>query len=145
MPYTTTAAIEAKIPAPVLNDALDDDGDGVRDDGLLDQIVMNASDAVDALICNRVSLPIATIPASVRHAALWFAIEEIFSRRQKDLPKDAATAIAAARKWLEAVRDGKQQLDASSPIVLQAGSGGNPYVPGRVPVQGSPTTYSESE
>ena len=141
MPYTTVTAIQAKIPSPVLDDALDDDGDGNRDPGLLDQIIQNAADAVDALICNRVALPLAMVPASVRNASLWFAVEEIYARRGKDLPKDMATAITTARKWLEAVRDGKQQLDASAPIVLQAGAGGNPYVPGRVPITGSPTTY----
>jgi phage gp36-like protein len=134
MAYTTQAAIEAKVPAPVLTDALDDDGDGERDAGLLDQIIANASEAVDALICNRVSCPVEAPPASVRSAALWFAVEEIYARRQKDLPRDFATAIATARKWLEAVRSGAQSLDAAVPTVLQASEGGQPAVPGRVPM-----------
>lgn len=140
--YTTNAAIEAKVPAPVLNDALDDDGDGNRDAGLLDQIIANASDAVDAMICNRVTLPLADpAPASVRNAALWFTVEEIYGRRQAELPKTFAAAITEARKWLMAVRDGQQQLDASAPISLEAAEGGQPYVPGRVPVAGSSPNY----
>jgi hypothetical protein len=140
--YTTQAAIQAKIPAPFLNDALDDDGDGNPDSGLLDQIIANAGDAVDAMICNRVTLPLTDDPpASVRIAALWFAIEEIYGRRQAEMPKAFAVAIAEARKWLEAVRDGKEQLDATAAIDLQANEGGQPYVPGRVPVAGFPPNY----
>jgi phage gp36-like protein len=141
MAYTTTEAIQAKVPGPVLNDALDDNGDGLPDEGLLDQIIANAADAVDAMICNRVTLPLIEAPASVRNAALWFAVEEIYGRRQAEMPKDFATAIKAARGWLGAVRDGEQQLDANAPVTLKAGAGGNPYVPGRVPASGSPTTY----
>ena len=126
--------MQAKIPGPILDDALDDDGDGNRDAGLLDQIVQNASDAVDALICNRIATPVDPPPASIRNAALWFAVEEIYGRRQKDLPKDFAKAIGTARSWLEAIRDGSQQLDASVAPVLQASEGGQPFVPGRVPV-----------
>jgi hypothetical protein len=143
--YTTTAAVEGKVPGPVLTDALDDDGDGRRDEGLLEAIIQNASDGVDALICNRVATPIATPPASVRNAALWFAVEEIYGRRQKELPKDFAKAIASARAWLEAVRAGKQNLDAAVPVVLAAGGGGQPAVPGRVPMSGSAKTYEPDE
>ena len=108
---------------------------------LLDQVVANASDAVDALICNRVACPVANPPASVRNAALWFAVEEIYGRRQRDLPKDFERAIATARKWLEAIRDGKQTLDASVPLVLQASEGGQPNVPGRVPMPPGSVNY----
>jgi phage gp36-like protein len=140
-PYTTTAAIEAKIPGAILDDALDDNGDGQRDDGLLTTIIANATDAVDAMLCNRITLPLATVPASVKNAALWFAVEEIYGRRQAELPKNFAAAIKEARAWLEAIRSGRQQLDASVEITLVAGGGGQPAVPGRVPIPGSDTTY----
>ena len=140
--YTTIGAVQGKIPGPVLTDALDDDADGNADTGLLDVIIQNASDAVDALICNRVATPLAAPPASVRSAALWFAVEEIYGRRQKELPKDFAVAIRSARDWLMAVRDGKQQLDATVAPVLMAASGGNPVVPGRVPVMGVANVYA---
>ena len=133
MSYTTVEAITAKIPGPILDDALDDDHDGMRDDGLLDTIITNAQDQVDAFIGNRVSLPLTTIPAAVKTAALLFAIEEIYGRRQIELPKNYATAIASTRKWLEQIRDGKQTLDATAPLTLSANSGGQPRVPGRVP------------
>ena len=139
--YTTAAAVEARIAPQVLTDALDDDGDGERDSGLLEQIIANASSTVDGMICNRVATPLDSPPASVVAAALWFTIEEIYGRRQMELPKNFATAIAAARAWLTAVREGKQNLDAATPVVLKAGGGGNPQVPGRVPVAGSATTY----
>ena len=139
--YTTIAAVQGKIPGPILTEALDDDGDGNADEGLLDTIIQNAADAVDALICNRIATPLATPPASVRNAALWFAVEEVYGRRQKELPKDFAVAIAGARAWLVAIREGKQQLDAAVAPVLAAGSGGNPVVPGRVPVMGTVNTY----
>jgi len=141
MPYTTTAAIEAKIPAPILNDALDDNHDGLRDEGILDQIIANASLEVDAMICNRVPLPLATAPPSIAQAALLFACEEIYTRRQADLPKPLTTALETARAWLTAIRDGKQNLDAATALALNANSGGNPQIPGRIPIIGAPTTY----
>lgn len=140
MAYTNQAAIEAKIPGPVLNDALDDDGDGQRDAGLLERIIANATDAVDAMICNQVVLPLASEPASVRDAALWFAVEEIYGRRQRELPKDFATAIAAVRKWLGEVRAGEQRLDAALARPSGAAAGSQPRVPGRVPA-GADTTF----
>jgi phage gp36-like protein len=139
--YTTVEAIEAKVPAPILDDALDDDKDGRRDAGVIEQVIANASEAVEAMICNRVALPLASVPASVRNAALWFAVEEIYGRRQAEMPEVYTKAVSAARAWLEQVRSGKEQLDATAPVVLKAGGGGNPYVPGRVPVAGSPTNY----
>ena len=142
MPYTTQAAIQAKVPAQILTDALDDNGDGLPDAGLLDAIIANASDAVDAYLCNRIALPLPNPTASVRIAALWFAIEEIYGRRQAELPPEFAKAIANACTWLEAIRDGKQQLDATAPIVLQAAAGSQPAIPGRIPMGGDGSSPS---
>ena len=77
----------------------------------------------------------------VANAALLFACEEIYNRRQAEMPKSLVAAIETARQWLMAVRDGKQNLDASATLALSANSGGNPHVPGRVPLMGSATTY----
>lgn len=140
MAYTTQADVEAKVSALVLDDVLDDNGDGQRDSGLLDQVIANASIEVDGFICNRVTTPVVTPPASVQSAALWFTIRDLYGRRQRDLPKDWAAAIAAVEKWLMAVRDGTQTLDFSSVGALTAAAGTDPRVPGRVP-SGSQTTY----
>lgn len=130
--YTTQAAIQAKVPPLILVDALDDDGDGDADAGLLDQIIANASNDVDAMICNRVALPLATVPASVSGAALWLAIADIYGRRQKEMPEDFKRRLRQVNDFLEKVRDGKEILDATATQAITSESGQRTYVPGRL-------------
>jgi len=138
MPYTNQAAIEAKVPANILNDALDDDGDGQRDPGLLDQIIANASMMVDGWIGSRVDVPMAEPTAAVQSAALWFTIREIYGRRQRDLPRDWAEAITQVEEWLRGIAEGTSEDSSISGITAAAGT--NPKVPGRLP-GGGQTTY----
>ena len=139
MPYITQAQIEAIVPPPVLTDALDDDQDGQRDPGMLDQIIANASNACDALICSRYAVPFATPPASLSRAALCLAVAMIYGRREvpdEKLPPEAKEA----KQWRDYLRQagmGEVQLDIAATVPLLAQGGGNAYVPGRVPLPDS--------
>ncbi len=82
MPYTTQAEIEASIPPQFLRQALDDDGDGSADPGLLDQIILNASSEVDAFLGQRYSTPFTSpFPAVVATAARIIVLESLYLRR----------------------------------------------------------------
>ena len=69
------------IPGPRLRDALDDDGDGQADEGLLDAIIASVDGAVDAYLAGLYDVPFATPPAPVIEASLVFACERIYDRR----------------------------------------------------------------
>jgi phage gp36-like protein len=151
MPYVTTAQVTAIIPAPVLRDALDDEGTGQLfedPDSLLParlaQVLQNASDKVDAFCAARYSTPFASPPKAVVRAALCFAAAAIYARREvpeEKLPPEAKES----KRWeelLQKVQDGKASLDVALAPALGAAAGGNPFVPGRIPVpsQGGPLT-----
>lgn len=141
MAYATQAEIEALIPPQFLREALDDDGDGQADDGLLAQVIANAGQAVDALICGRYELPFAVAPKNVLRAGLVFACESIYQRRQVPAEQNPWTKEAETwRKALREVGEGKGDLDAAT-SELAAAAGGQPFVPGRIPAAGANTTY----
>ena len=113
MAYTTQSEIETKIPATHLVDALDDDGDGTADSGVLTSVIESAGNAVDAYLAGLFTVPFVTVPAPCREAAFVFACETIYDRRQifdKNPFRDRADFW---RKRLEAIGKGEIPLDAS--------------------------------
>lgn len=83
MPYISYPQIYAWIPKPKVEDALDDDGDGVADPGSLDQIIANACQEVDGYLQGRYAVPFSSvIPSVVQAAAIAFACEAIAARRE---------------------------------------------------------------
>lgn len=114
MAYTSQSAISAKIPLQHLNDACDDDGDGSADSGVLDSIVAGAGNAVDAYLAGLYPVPfLTTIPAVCSEAALVFACETVYDRRQildKNPYKERADFW---RDRLEKIGKGGLPLDAS--------------------------------
>lgn len=82
MSYHTRASIEASLPPSFLLDALDDNGDTVEDVGLYDQLAANASEAVDAFLSGRITVPITgAVPAVAIQASRIFCLEALYSRR----------------------------------------------------------------
>lgn len=84
MPYFTRSEIVAKLPADHLLEALDDDGDGVEDPGLFDQLVASAECQAHALLVNRYDTPLP--PEMDEHKAVaeavkTFLLEELYKRR----------------------------------------------------------------
>lgn len=134
MAYVTQAGIEAEIPGPHLVEALDDDGDGLMDTGALDQVIANASAAVDALIAGAYTVPLADpAPAMVQRAALVFACETIYRRRQVPEERNPfAKESGELRVWLMGVGRGEQKLDVGTDSGLTADYGGETRVEGRI-------------
>ncbi len=120
--YCDQSAITAVIPAPTLTDALDDDRDGVADDGLLDTIIAQASQSVDAYLSGLYTTPFADpVPAPVAEAATVFACEMIYDRR----PVANNPFKAAADAWrtrLQAIAKREQNLDANVPLANAPGA-----------------------
>jgi len=82
MAYVTRDQVNAKLPAPLLLDALDDDGDGQEDDGVFNAIVATASQEVDGYLAGLFTVPFPDpAPAQVSAAALMFTLDAIYGRR----------------------------------------------------------------
>ena len=115
MAYLTATDLAVAIPAPFLNDACDDDRDGLADPGLLDQILEQASLAVDAYLGSLYAVPITPAPPSVKEAALVFACELVYARRLA--PDDKSPWTERAKTWrqrLEKIGNKELPLDAAT-------------------------------
>jgi phage gp36-like protein len=121
MSYVTQARIEARIPAPKLVEALDDDEDGVLDADVLTELLAAASEAVDALIAPQYTVPRTTPEAMVKEGAFAFACEMIYDRRGANDKNPFRKAASEWRTKLGMVGEGKLTLDAQA---ADSGSGG---------------------
>ena len=123
MPYVDRALVEARIPAPVLTDALDDDGDGIEDTGVFDNIVAAASQEVDGYLAGLYNVPFTGVaPAKVRAAAFAFTCEAIFQRRNVPFPKWLEEQVLFLRPHMAQVGNRKLPFDAGVPKAFAPGA-----------------------
>jgi phage gp36-like protein len=114
MPYVLPIEVTSEIPAPVLRDALDDEGDGQEHPEVLAAVIANASQEVDGYLAGLFTVPFADpAPAKVRAAALAFTVERIYSRREKELPKRWQQQAKFWRDHLQAVGNRELPFDAA--------------------------------
>ncbi len=116
MSYTTPQMIADEIGGwPRLNDALDDDGDGQVENGLLDRLIASAGNAVDGFLQGRYVTPLDPVPALATEAALVFTMEKIYNRRkqgpnEKNPYEERADEM---RKRLKKISDREESLSAT--------------------------------
>ena len=116
MPYVLRADIEAKIPPAQITEALDDDNDGIEDEGLWDKVAAGVDNEIDGFLSQRYALPLATAPAFLRSGACALACETLFQRR--GIPAEQNPFTGAAGKFrtkLEAIATGKSLLEIGTP------------------------------
>lgn len=122
MPYVQQADIVVDIPPDFLTQALDDNGDGVADTGLWDQIAQLVSDEIDAQIGVRYQVPLVPntgtypltngFPPIVVNAARVLACEKLYGRRSIGEGRNPWTSRAnATRTQLAAIGAGNFPLD----------------------------------
>jgi phage gp36-like protein len=123
MPYVTRAQVEAKIPPPLLLEALDDDGDGAEDDGQFDAVVAAASTEVDGYLGGLFEVPFTSPPAKAQAAAFAFVCEMIYQRRNVPEEKNPFTSVA---KWwrthLQRVGNRELPFDAATDATVAPGA-----------------------
>ncbi len=111
MPYTTEADIAALMPPQHLLQALDDDSDGVADDGLLDTIIAAADNTVDSYLGARFEVPRPDPEPIVKRASLVFVLETLYLRRGISGEANPHAAEAAKlRTKLDALGRGEGSL-----------------------------------
>lgn len=124
MAYVTQVQVETKIPALVLNDALDDNGDGLADSGKLDEIIALASQEVDGYLAGLFDVPFADpAPAKVATAAFVFTCEAIYQRRSiSDEKNPFAKTAAWWREHLQRVGNRELPFDAATEPAFTPGA-----------------------
>jgi len=90
---------------------------------------------VDAYLASSYVTPFTDpIPAKVSEAAFLFACERIYDRREL-IDKNPYRARAdEMRAILKLIAQGEIQLDASRTTAIPAASGGQPFIPSRIPM-----------
>lgn len=113
MAYITARELRAVVPDQYRDAALADQGGEQPDPGLLAAVIDQACEEVDALIEGRVRLPLsAPYPQKIRTAAVYFALEIMFTRRGVEMPEATARKIAGIRSDLGKVGAGDLRLEA---------------------------------
>lgn len=98
MAYVARNDLLTYFSEPQLVKMLDDDRDGVEDDGLLATVISGASQDVDGRLATTYQTPFAdTAPAKVRAAALIFTCEALYQRR--NVPDESNPFKARADYW----------------------------------------------
>lgn len=121
--YVTRQQVIAKIPAQVLNDALDDNGDGKEDAGAFDNVVAVASQEVDGYLGGLFTVPFATPPAKVREATLAFVLEMLYQRRNIEEDKNPHAKTAKYyRDHLQKVGNRELPFDAATDKEFEPGA-----------------------
>jgi len=112
--YLSPQQVEDEFSEPRLRAALDDDGDGNADDGLLARLIASAGEAVDGFLAGRFVVPFEPVPKLVTEATLIFVCEKIYERRRSgpDEKNPYAERATEFRRRLKAIADGEQSLDA---------------------------------
>lgn len=123
MPYVIQSDLDGKIPAQLLLQALDDNGDGLADDGVWDKIVVDVESAINSRLEGNYAIPLAApVPAIISEAAKVLAAEAIYLRRglagQQNPWVEQADAM---RKRLEEIGSGKLPL---TPVTTPQGPAG---------------------
>lgn len=129
-PYILIGDLEGLVPGDFLIQALDDDNDGVADPAVINLVLKQASEGVDAILEGKFTVPLENpLPAKVIDAARIFAAEILHQRRGKTPELNPFTGQAKQkRELLMKVAAGELQL---SPVVEKAKASGAVIITGR--------------
>ncbi|MDD3885365.1 MAG: DUF1320 family protein [Victivallaceae bacterium] len=117
-PYITRAQFLGIIPDAYIVEALDDDGDGVEDEGLFDIVAQDVADKIHGLLGGRFTVPFTgTVPPVVTSAAKWFFIAQVYGRRGVPEQNPYKKEAEASLELLTAIGKGEAPL---SPAVQRA-------------------------
>lgn len=140
MDYCTDAELARLIPERTLVELASDDPAAT----LADAVVMGEArefgqSQCDARLRKRYTLPLPGVPAELKHWALALARWWLYTRRPggPEIPREVSEAKADALRALDAVRDGKMDID----LPAEDGGGGGLVEGGRIKVRAPAPTF----
>jgi hypothetical protein len=123
MPYVELTDLHGKIPPQFLTQALDDDNDGMIDQGIWQLVQGQAEDAVNSRLAQRYTVPVTDPQALplVRNAALIFACEGVYARRVAPEQNPWMGQANALRAKLDKIGTGDEPLVPTAPKARASG------------------------
>lgn len=120
MAYITNADIEQRVGSAAFTQLADDDGDGLADAGVVDEVRLAAEGELDSFLARRYRTPI--FPAEFPElagllAAIALDLAEYRLRlRRPPLPADVVQRHRLTLKWLERIAAGVIALPSAAPL-----------------------------
>jgi len=116
MPYCTQADIEKQIPEDTLIELTDDDAAGSVDTDIIDRVIADADEEIDAFVSMNYSLPFDSTPALIRRMSVDLSICNLYARRSHlDMPDSIKDRCDRDRRLLEQIAKGQLKLDVPDP------------------------------
>ena len=123
MAYTNRNAISAYVNTADLIPFLDDDGDGVEDSGLLDQIIATAATKVDGWLSSIYATPFSPTPAKVASFTTIIVCYMLYRRRLvPDEQNPHAMEYKECLAQLTKIGSGGLELDLNFPRQFTQGA-----------------------
>jgi len=118
--YITNADIQTRVGSLAYVQLADDNGDGVADVAVVDEIRQAANGEVNAFLARRYAVPIATtsetaLAALLKSVTLDLAEHRLRARRPP-VPTEATQRRDATIRWLRDVAEGRIDLPSINPL-----------------------------
>jgi phage gp36-like protein len=112
--YCTLADILDKIPESEVINMTDDEGEGVVNQGRVNDAIADAQALIDSYAGKRHNVPLDPVPRVIQRAACVIAIYNLFARRL-GAPEEWQRRHEAQVRWLRDLADGKVTLGGGDP------------------------------
>lgn len=122
MAYCALAEIQLLIPLTKIVDLTDDDGNGVIDAGVIDQVIKDADSEIDGYCSNHYIVPFtAPVPDLIKRCSLDLSIYRLYSRRMtRGIPDAIRQGHDDAVTLLKRIADGLVKLPVDDPASIAA-------------------------
>ena len=119
MPYITNEDIQTRVGPQAFVQLADDDGDGVADVSIVNEIRLAAEGELDSYLAGRYALPV-DLTAAPELADLLASVtldlaEYRLRVRRPPIPADVTRLYEQTQRWLARIADGSIDLPAATP------------------------------
>jgi phage gp36-like protein len=115
MSYCTLTDIEAVIQEADLIQLTDDGGLGVLDQAKVDAAIASAGDLIDGYLRGKYTLPIASVPETLKTIAVDISLYRLYERRLKlSMPESIQLSYKNAVALLAQIQQGKFSLGVAA-------------------------------
>lgn len=106
MAYATYQDLIGTFDEQLIIQMSDDNGDGVADTAVIDQVIRSADAEIDARVGGRYAVPLNPVPRLATSISAALAVAGLYTRRGVDKPQSVIDAERAARDLLNRIAAG---------------------------------------
>lgn len=115
MAYSTQSDLAGDIGAQPLVELTDDEGLGTANADRVTAAIAAADAEINSYLAKRYTVPLTTGLVLLRDLSITLALDRLYGRRPGSLPEDRKTRIAAVRRLLVDLGDGRATLGEAAP------------------------------